>query len=167
MAIRIAKVDAGAAASPIHAALDGDGMLSQTSFPGVKVGGRNRKREMQFAVSAVRRNDAAWKGDGLSRAALFEQQQNMLIRDVEGAKAVIAVQNRKAKHVLVKLARARNILDVQRGFQDAGYVHTRTSRRPVSSNRIGNFAASSRLCVTTTRIVLRARCKSNSSEATA
>src|SRR5579862_2220624 len=167
MAIGIAKVDAVAAALPMDPALDSHAMIAQTRLPSGQVSGRNRECKVQFAVAAVRWNDTAGNSDGFSRSVFLEQQEHLFIRYVQRAKAVIALQNRKAENVLVEFARARHILDVQRGFEDAGHFHTRTSRRPVSSNRIGNFAASSRLCVTTIRMVLRARCRSNSRDATA
>ena len=67
MAVRIPKVYALAAQIPRALFFDSDSVLPEPCFPSRQFGSRNRKCDVQLAISIVRRRDT-------ERATLLEQQ---------------------------------------------------------------------------------------------
>ena len=73
MPVRIAEIDALAAARPFGAAFDGDVLDLEPLLPSRKLIGRDRKGDMHRPVAVMRRDGTAGKLHGLERAAAQEE----------------------------------------------------------------------------------------------
>jgi hypothetical protein len=69
MLIRIAEVEAFAAALPAHATLDSDAGLTQALLPRRELCSGNGEGKMHASAAVVRRNQSARHLDGFKRAA--------------------------------------------------------------------------------------------------
>src|ERR1041385_8960129 len=106
MAVRIPKIDAMPAPLPGALLLDGNSVCRQPLFPTCQLARRNRERDVQFAISIVRRGDA-------ERGAFFEQQKHLMTAGCHGAAPPSKVADHaKAEDLLVEARRADYIIDI-------------------------------------------------------
>src|SRR5262245_31969129 len=137
MAVRIAEIDAVSAALPVVAPFDCHAARSEMRFPARKLLLADRKRHVQHALPAMPRNGPARQDDGLRRGALEEDQEDIVPRHGIAGQAVVAVDRLEPEHVFVEGPRARHVLGVDRGFQDAielrhSYPSPPYCRRPIA-----------------------------------
>src|SRR5260370_29615689 len=112
MAVRIAKVQAPTTRFPRTLFFHGDPFLLEPGLPIGQFCGWNGEREVQFAVTVMRRCDRA-------RSSLLEEQQYLAWACVHGATALAELaDDRESKYFLIEANRARHIAHIQREFQD-------------------------------------------------
>src|SRR4051812_15449842 len=124
MAVRIAKVQARAAARPVDATFDRYTETLEMVLPCGKLAERDGEAEVQVAGAVMRRGDTAWHRCRFVGAAVVEQQQHLAARHAEGAHAAIMHEALEAEHALIEVARPVEVGDVERSFQHA--AHTRS-----------------------------------------
>src|SRR5262249_13694013 len=90
MPIRVAEVDAHAAAGPLGAAFDRNPMLAEPLFPVRQSLSLDGKRDVQRTVAIVRRDGTARHAHSFERRSAPKQQQHVLAADIIGAKARVA-----------------------------------------------------------------------------
>src|SRR4051812_9177021 len=91
MSIRIAEVDAAAAARPRVRAFDRNALLGKPPFPRRKLILADRESHMQRAVTGVTRNDtAAGNMHGLAGDAFLENQQHAVASNRVGGQPLVA-----------------------------------------------------------------------------
>src|SRR5689334_22023011 len=119
MAIRIAKINAVAAARPVRAAFDRDTGLVEALFPNLPFFRSDGKSHVDRTVTVMRRNRAAGQVHGLQRMAAKKQQQHAAMADVVSAQPWVAIDAVQPKHLLVERTSALERLDIEHCFQDA------------------------------------------------
>src|SRR5579885_2646160 len=119
---------------------------------------------MHVPASIVRRNDSAGRRHRIERSAFFKKKKDGVAGNLERTESIVASELPKPKQPLIELRRSRHIIHVDRRLDDSVNLHCNFPS--ISSCDFGNRAASSALCVTTTRIVFESRLISSSRSAT-
>src|SRR5215469_3521598 len=119
VAVRIAEINAVAAARPMGAAFDRDTGLIEAAFPGFPFVRGDGKSHVNRTMPVVRGNGAAGKMHGLQRVAAQKQLQYAAMTDVVSAKPRIAINAVQAKNLFIERTGALERLDVENGFQNA------------------------------------------------
>ena len=88
-------------------------------FPGRKLVGANRERDVHWAAAIMGRDRAAGHVYGFERMAAQKQQQQAAAADVVGAQPLIAIDAVEPEHLFVEQAGALERVDVEHGFQNA------------------------------------------------
>src|SRR5579859_5218620 len=102
MAVRIAEINAVAAARPMGAAFDRDTGLAEAIFPSLPFFRSDGKSHMHRAVPVMRRNRAAGKLHGLQRTAAQKQEQHAAMADIVSAKSRIAINAVEPENLFVE-----------------------------------------------------------------
>src|SRR6266511_1215252 len=124
-------------ALPIYSPFDRDAALAEPRLPGREIHLGDREGEVQVAAAVVGRDDAEGEADGLSGAALLEQEQHLVSRHLDRREARVAVELREAEQRLVERRGAPHVGHVQRRLEhpgDAGRTaHTSSPRSTVTA----------------------------------
>src|SRR5579883_2823379 len=119
MSIRIAEIDAVAAAWPSGAAFDLDAGGREARLPSCKLIAGNRKGHVSRALSVMGRDRATGQLDRVQRLAAAKQQQNAVAADIVGMQPLILVDARKPEDLFVERTGAGEVLDVEHGLEHA------------------------------------------------
>src|SRR5215831_3139623 len=119
VAVRIAEINAVAAARPMGASFNRDAGFFEAPFPGLPFVGGDGKSHVDGTLPVVRRYSAAGELHGLQRMAAQKQQQHAAMTDVVSAKPGIAINAVESKDLLIERTGALECLDVEHGFQNA------------------------------------------------
>src|SRR5262245_56545119 len=79
----------------------------------------DRKRDMQRAVTVMRRDGTARHVHGLKREAALEHKQHALAADVVGAEPCVARELLQSQHIAVEARRALEIVHIERRLEHA------------------------------------------------
>jgi hypothetical protein len=117
--IGIAKVEAESATRPSDAALDSDVVRTQMIRPSCFVFASDRESQVRGAFAVVGRDDAAGNRDGLGCSVLHEEQEDLPAGNIERAEAVVCRELVETEDPLVEIDGTGELIDVERGFEDA------------------------------------------------
>jgi len=120
MSVGIAEVDALAAERPGDATFYEDGVRGQMCFPFHECGLGDGEGYVELAGASVGRDYAAGQGNGNRGFAAFEEQEDIAASYGVGAEAVVAGDALETEDGFVEVRGAGNIVDVERGFENAG-----------------------------------------------
>src|SRR6478736_3371579 len=120
MTVRVAKIEAAAAARPLPLALGGDTRRPQVLDPLVVGFVRDREPDVVRPLAVVGRDHAAGHDRGLERAATLEQEQHLAAGYLEILEAhTVAEHWRQSQHIAIERDRARQVVHIQDGFNNA------------------------------------------------
>src|SRR5499426_2904465 len=115
MPVRVAEVNALAAALPGGAALDRDVIGGESLLPLRQLVLGDRKGDMQWPRPIMRRDGAARHVHRFERTAAREQEEHAAPADRKGGEPAVLVERLQFEHVAVEARGAVEIIDIERG----------------------------------------------------
>lgn len=115
--VRVAEIQARAAALHPDHAFDGNALFFQMPRPVLLFPGGDGEGQMQVAVAVVRRDRAARRLRRLRGRPFLEEQQYLLARNPHADKSLVAEQFFKSQHGFVEADGSLQIAHIQRGFE--------------------------------------------------
>src|SRR5882757_1176255 len=114
MPVRIAEIDALAAARPLRAPLDRNAMRGEPRLPFRQLVATDRERNMQRAVTIVGRDGTARHAHGLERETAPEDEQHAAPADIISVEPLVAGERLEPQHLAVEARRALEIIHIER-----------------------------------------------------
>src|SRR5262245_52623415 len=118
MPVRVAEVNALAAALPRRAAFDRYLICGEPLLPLRQLVLADREGDMQRPRPVMRRDGAARHVHRFERTAAREEEEHVAAADRERSETAVLVEWLQLEHVAVKAHGAVEIVDIERGFED-------------------------------------------------